>query len=51
MIFVEVVGSLKKEGFGIVPDVTWDDIGALDHVRKKLQNYMVCILFIYFCLL
>lgn len=36
----EVVGSLKKEGFGIVPDVTWDDIGALDHVRKKLQNYM-----------
>ena len=36
-----MVGSMKKEGFGIVPDTTWDHIGNLDHVKKKLQKYMV----------
>ncbi|CAH1791657.1 unnamed protein product [Owenia fusiformis] len=29
--------SAKREGFATIPDVTWDDIGALKEVREELQ--------------
>ena len=29
--------SAKREGFATVPDVTWDDIGALNDVRDELE--------------
>ncbi|ESO96666.1 hypothetical protein LOTGIDRAFT_176572, partial [Lottia gigantea] len=29
--------SAKREGFATIPDVTWDDIGALKQVRDELQ--------------
>ncbi|XP_033115840.1 nuclear valosin-containing protein-like [Anneissia japonica] len=29
--------SAKREGFATVPDVTWNDIGALDPIREELQ--------------
>ncbi|XP_078314412.1 nuclear valosin-containing protein-like isoform X2 [Crassostrea virginica] len=29
--------SAKREGFATIPDVTWDDIGALQEVREDLQ--------------
>ncbi|CAB0038386.1 unnamed protein product [Trichogramma brassicae] len=29
--------SAKREGFATVPDVTWDDIGSLQHIREELQ--------------
>ena len=29
--------SSKREGFATVPDVTWDDIGALSTIRQELQ--------------
>lgn len=29
--------SAKREGFATVPDVTWDDIGALHSIREDLQ--------------
>ena len=29
--------SAKREGFATIPDVTWDDIGALHEVREELQ--------------
>lgn len=29
--------SAKREGFATIPDVTWDDIGALQTVREELQ--------------
>ncbi|XP_071961982.1 nuclear valosin-containing protein-like isoform X1 [Antedon mediterranea] len=29
--------SAKREGFATVPDVTWNDIGALEDVREELQ--------------
>lgn len=29
--------SAKREGFATVPDVTWEDIGALKDVREQLQ--------------
>ena len=28
--------SAQREGFATVPDVTWDDIGALADIRKEL---------------
>ncbi|XP_070578303.1 nuclear valosin-containing protein-like [Ptychodera flava] len=28
--------SAKREGFATIPDVTWDDIGALEEVREEL---------------
>ena len=33
----KVQPSAKREGFVTVPDVTWDDIGALADVRSELQ--------------
>jgi ribosome biogenesis ATPase len=29
--------SAQREGFATVPDVTWDDIGALADIRKELH--------------
>lgn len=29
--------SAKREGFATIPDVTWDDIGALNDVREELE--------------
>ncbi|XP_061173136.1 nuclear valosin-containing protein-like [Saccostrea echinata] len=29
--------SAKREGFATIPDVTWDDIGALKEVREDLE--------------
>ena len=29
--------SAKREGFATIPDVTWDDIGALSNVREELD--------------
>lgn len=29
--------SAQREGFATVPDVTWDDVGALSHVRQELN--------------
>lgn len=35
--------SAKREGFATVPDVTWDDIGALKDIREELQMaILVC---------
>jgi ribosome biogenesis ATPase len=28
--------SAKREGFAVVPDVTWSDVGALAEVREEL---------------
>ncbi len=33
--------SAKREGFVTIPDVSWSDIGALDHVRSELQMAIV----------
>ena len=29
--------SSKREGFVTVPDITWDDVGALENVREELS--------------
>lgn len=29
--------AAKREGFATVPDVTWDDVGALSKIREELQ--------------
>ncbi|KAG2295329.1 hypothetical protein Bca52824_041998 [Brassica carinata] len=36
-----VKGSLTREGFSTVPNVTWGDVGGLDHLRSELNNYIV----------
>ena len=28
--------SAKREGFATIPDVTWDDVGALENIREDL---------------
>jgi ribosome biogenesis ATPase len=33
--------SSKREGFATVPDVNWEDVGALDHVREELEYAIV----------
>ncbi|RWS11284.1 nuclear valosin-containing-like protein [Dinothrombium tinctorium] len=33
--------SAKREGFATVPDVTWDQIGALKEIREELQMSIV----------
>ncbi|KAF7730849.1 hypothetical protein EC973_001367 [Apophysomyces ossiformis] len=37
----KVQPSSKREGFATVPDVTWDDIGALSFVRDELRMAVV----------
>jgi SpoVK/Ycf46/Vps4 family AAA+-type ATPase len=34
---VHVQPSAKREGFATVPDVSWEDVGALDNVREELK--------------
>jgi ribosome biogenesis ATPase len=34
----KVQPSAKREGFATVPNVTWEDVGALQSLRKELEN-------------
>lgn len=33
--------SIKREGFSIVPDTTWEDVGALDEIKSSLMTSIV----------
>nr|CAB3483107.1 unnamed protein product [Digitaria exilis] len=35
--------TLRREGFSSVPEVTWDDVGGLDSLRKEFRRYIRCI--------
>ncbi|KAJ3156028.1 hypothetical protein HDU89_005592 [Geranomyces variabilis] len=37
----KVQPSAKREGFATVPEVSWEDIGALEHVRAELRKNVV----------
>ncbi|EGR28943.1 vesicular transport protein cdc48, putative [Ichthyophthirius multifiliis] len=37
----EIQPTGKREGFAIIPSVTWDDIGALDDLKKELTNNII----------
>ena len=37
----KVQPSAKREGFAVVPDVTWNDIGALSFIREELRMAVV----------
>jgi ribosome biogenesis ATPase len=37
----KVQPSCKREGFATVPDVSWDDIGALSTIREELRMAVV----------
>ena len=35
--------SAKREGFATVPDVSWEDVGALENIREELSlAILVC---------
>ncbi|KAL0897893.1 hypothetical protein Bca101_081854 [Brassica carinata] len=36
-----VKGSLTREGFSTLPDVTWGDVGGLENLRSELDDYIV----------
>lgn len=36
-----VQGSLTREGFSTVPNVTWDHVGGLEHLRRELNSFIV----------
>ncbi|KAI6827142.1 AAA-domain-containing protein [Hortaea werneckii] len=40
-VLPHIVPSSKREGFATIPDVSWDDIGALQSVREELQTAIV----------
>ncbi|GFE54313.1 ATPase AAA type domain containing protein [Babesia ovis] len=33
--------SAQREGFATIPNVTWDNIGALAHLRKEMEEHIV----------
>ncbi|KAG8371642.1 hypothetical protein BUALT_Bualt13G0109400 [Buddleja alternifolia] len=38
--------SSKREGFSTIPNVKWDDVGGLDHLRQEFDRYIFrCIKF------
>jgi ribosome biogenesis ATPase len=37
----KVQPSAKREGFATIPNVSWNDVGALQDVRKELANYVI----------
>jgi ribosome biogenesis ATPase len=40
-VLPSITPSSKREGFATIPDVSWDDIGALQTVRDELQTAIV----------
>ena len=37
----KVQPSAKREGFATIPDVTWDDVGAMHNLRAEMQISIV----------
>ena len=37
----DFVPSLRKEGFTVIPNVSWDQVGALDRVRQQLHMSII----------
>lgn len=33
--------SLRKEGFTVIPDVTWDQVGAMEKIREQLHMSII----------
>ncbi|WPG99128.1 Hypothetical protein R9X50_00193900 [Acrodontium crateriforme] len=40
-VLPDITPSSKREGFATIPDVSWEDIGALKSVREELQMAIV----------
>ena len=40
-VLPSITPSSKREGFATIPDISWDDIGALRSVREELQVAIV----------
>ncbi|KAJ1419967.1 P-loop containing nucleoside triphosphate hydrolase [Sesbania bispinosa] len=33
--------STKREGFSSIPNVKWEDVGGLDHLRQEFEDYII----------
>ncbi|KAJ1435011.1 P-loop containing nucleoside triphosphate hydrolase [Sesbania bispinosa] len=33
--------STKREGFSPIPNVKWEDVGGLDHLRQEFEDYII----------
>ena len=33
--------SLRREGFSPIPNVKWEDVGGLDHLKRDFERYIV----------
>lgn len=40
-VLPSITPSSKREGFATIPDVSWDDVGALQSVREQLDRAIV----------
>ncbi|KHN99233.1 ribosome biogenesis ATPase RIX7 [Metarhizium album ARSEF 1941] len=40
-VIKDFVPSLRREGFTVIPNVTWDQVGALDKARKQLHMSII----------
>lgn len=41
VVMEDFTPSLREEGFTVIPSVTWDQVGALDKARQKLQTSII----------
>ena len=49
MVFISlqhIIPALKREGFPTVPEITWQDIGGLEDIKKELRE-KILVSFIY----
>ena len=40
-VIKEYVPSLRKEGFTVIPDVSWDHVGAMTEIREQLHTSII----------
>lgn len=41
VVIKDFTPSLRKEGFTVIPDVSWDQVGALQQVRDQMQMSII----------
>jgi ribosome biogenesis ATPase len=37
----EIQPTGKREGFATIPEISWEDIGALEDLKKELTNNII----------
>lgn len=37
----EIQPTAKREGFATIPEITWEDIGALEDIKSELNDNII----------